>query len=236
MAATSASSYEAGKFRSYAPGQLVALAMRHAPLFPAGKGWSYSNTNYILAGMIIQKVTGESWDHEVNARIIKPLGLRHTITPGSFPFISGPHADGYMKFGPSTWTDTTVMNMTVAWAAGAIISTNEDMHRFYSALFGGRLLRPAQLAEMLTTTAETDSNPPGMRYGLGPQWTPLSCGGGYYGHSGDSVGYHFRDGISADWRRDVMVSYTGDFSQQTSAAAQALIDHELCGTRQSGPG
>jgi D-alanyl-D-alanine carboxypeptidase len=231
VAATSARGYQATMFRSYTPGQLVALAMRHVPLFSAGKGWSYSNTNYILAGMIIQKVTGESWAQEVNARIIKPLGLRHTFTPGSSPFIPGPHAEGYAKFGTRTWTDTTVMNMTVAWSAGAIISTNEDMHRFLSALLDGKLLRPAQLAEMLTTTGEPDGGPSGMRYGLGLQWTPLSCGGGYYGHSGDALGYHFRDGITPDGRRDVMVSYTGDFSKQTSAAAVALIDHELCETR-----
>lgn len=69
-AAASADGYEANKFRTYRPEELVALAMAYPPVFAPGTSWSYSNTNYVLAGMIIDRVTGHTWRQEVNARIL----------------------------------------------------------------------------------------------------------------------------------------------------------------------
>ncbi|MGW1102464.1 serine hydrolase domain-containing protein [Streptomyces sp. NPDC002540] len=129
------------RVRTYTPEELVGLAMQLPPNFPPdGEQWSYSNTNYILAAMITQKVTGRSWAKEVNDRIIRPLGLRGTSTPGTFPFILGPHAQGYAF---STGTDVTVLNSSMAVGSGSVISTAHDLNRFYAALLGGRLLAPA---------------------------------------------------------------------------------------------
>jgi CubicO group peptidase (beta-lactamase class C family) len=80
----SADGYRAERFRTYTPKELVGLGMQHAPNFSPGAGWSYSNTNYMLAAMITQKVTGRSWAQEVNDGIIRPLGLRDTSRPGVF--------------------------------------------------------------------------------------------------------------------------------------------------------
>jgi D-alanyl-D-alanine carboxypeptidase len=227
-----AAGYLANRFRTYSPEDLVALAMRHAPNFPPGTKASYSNTNYILAGMIIKRVTGRSWAQEVNARIVRPLGLRHTHTPGTFPFIPGPHAKGYANFGTDTTTDVTVINPSVADAAGSILSTTHDLTRFYTALVDGRLLAPAQLEEMTTTVAapELEGAWPGARYGLGLGWFPLSCGGAYVGHPGDVPGYHTWNGITLDADRAVVVSVTGDGSPRTQQAVNTLTDHQLCGT------
>jgi len=85
--------FEANRMRTYTPQELVALAMQHPAYFAPGTGVAYSNTNYVLLGMIIDRVTGHSWADEVRARIIAPLGLRHTRTPGTYPFIDGPHAE-----------------------------------------------------------------------------------------------------------------------------------------------
>ncbi|MFI9064310.1 serine hydrolase domain-containing protein [Streptomyces sp. NPDC053429] len=87
----SAQTYFANRWRAYQPEEVVALAMRHEPDFPAGTGWAYSNTNYVLAGMIIEKITGRTWEQQVPDRILRPLGLERTDTPGTKPFLPHPH-------------------------------------------------------------------------------------------------------------------------------------------------
>ena len=148
---TEAMAFQEDRFRTYTPQRLVALAMRHSPTIQPGTGFAYSDTDYILAGMIIQRVTGRSWQDEVNARIIRPLGLQHTVTPGTYPLITGPRAEGYADFGTTTPMDVTAFNPSAAGASGSMVSTADDLTRFYTALIGGRLLSPAQLAAMETT-------------------------------------------------------------------------------------
>ncbi|MGV9849902.1 serine hydrolase domain-containing protein [Streptomyces sp. NPDC003442] len=232
-ALNSADGYRAERFRTYTPEKLVRLAMRHPPNFPPGTDWSYSNTNYILAAMIIHEVTGRSWAQEVNARIIRPLGLRDTSTPGTFPSIPGPHAHGYAAFGmdtgigtsTGTGIDVTTLNPSMAVGSGSIISTTHDLNRFYAALLGGRLLAPAQLDEMTTTKPAPEL---GVRYGLGLGEIPLSCGGGYFGHPGELLGYHTWGGVTRDGTRTAVVYATSDGGQDTQQAMSTLVDQELC--------
>lgn len=232
-AITSREGFEADRYTTWTDEQLVKIAMRHAPDFEPGAKWAYSNTNYILAGMIIEKATGRSWQQEVTRRIVRPLGLRDTLTPDAQSRIPGPHLRGYSGFGePGPAIDVTDFNPTAAGAAGAMISTTGDVSRFFSALLGGRLLHPAQLAEMKVTVRAAELDPvwPGARYGLGLMEIPLSCGGAYYSHAGDLAGYTTRDGVSADGRRVVVVEATGDGAPDlsTDKAQNKLIDRELC--------
>lgn len=233
---TSMAGFQAGRYRTWTDAQLVAIATRHAPDFAPGTDWEYSNTNYTLAGMIIEEVTGHSWQHEVTARVIRPLGLRHTLAPATDPRIPGPHMKGYSAFGEDRPAiDVTEFNPSGAGAAGAMISTTGDLSRFYQALLGGRLLKPAQLAEMRTTVRAADLDPvwSGARYGLGLMRIPLSCGGTYYSHGGDLSGYTTRSGVSGDGRRVVVVEATGDGSAPdlaTMHTANTLIDKQLCAT------
>lgn len=228
----SAAGYRRNWSRSYSPEQLVSLAMRHKPNFAPGTSWSYSNTNYILVGMIVDRVTGRSWQHEINTRIIAPLGLKSTHIPGNNPFLGGPHANGYEQFpdaaGP---TDVTRLNSTLAGSAGELVSTTTDLNRFFRALVGGELIGPAQLREMERTVAVPPDfgAPAGFRYGLGLAWQPLSCGGGYWGHPGDVLGYHTMDGVTPDGKRSVTVSMSGPASDSASDAAETLVDDALCG-------
>ena len=227
----SADGYQAERFRTYTPEELVGLAMQHPPNFSPGADWSYSNTNYILAAMITQKVTGRSWAQEVNDRIIRPLGLRGTSTPGTFPFIPGPHAQGYAfgtGTGTGTGTDVTVLNSSMAVGSGSVISTAHDLNRFYAALLGGRLLAPAQLDEMTTTVPAPEL---GVRYGLGLAEIPLSCGGSYFGHRGELLGYLTWGGATRDGARTAVVYVTSDGGQDTEQAMITLVDQELCRTR-----
>lgn len=116
---------------------------------------------------------------------------------------------------------------TAAGSAGAVISTTGDLNRFWSALVGGRLLRPAQLAEMQSTAATppTSGERPGERYGLGVMWIPLSCGG-YWGHTGYVPGYITL--VGATDHRSAAVETTGDGG--TTEAIYGLVDAQLCGT------
>ncbi|MEW1891996.1 serine hydrolase domain-containing protein [Streptomyces sp. NPDC085659] len=224
-ALNSAAGYRAERFRTYTPGELVRLAVSDAPRFPPGKGWSYSNTNYVLAAMIIEEVTGRSWAREVKARIIRPLGLSGTSVPGTFPLVRGPHAHGYAAFGTEEATDVTTLDPSMAFGSGAVISTAHDLSRFYAALLGGRLLTPAQLGELTDTV---DAPELGVRYGLGIAEIPLSCGGTYFGHRGELLGYTTWAGATADGRRSAAVYVNSEGGQGTQNAMTALVDQQLC--------
>ncbi|WP_239079334.1 serine hydrolase domain-containing protein [Streptomyces sp. SID7909] len=236
----SAAGYRVNRWTTYTSRQRVALAMKDPPSFAPGLGWEYSNTNYVLAGMVIKAVTGHSWEHEVRARILRPLRLTRTLTPGNWPFLPGSHARNYQQFEPGgAMTDTTVAYLSFdADADGSMISTAADTNRFYTALVQGRLLAPAQLAEMQgTVEVPADRGfPPGTRDGLGLFWTPLPCGGGYWGHSGDGFGYLLWPATAPDGRTIVTVSLhsrPGDESTATrqTQAVTALVDRALCSAR-----
>ncbi|HWO65529.1 MAG TPA: serine hydrolase domain-containing protein [Umezawaea sp.] len=232
--------FEQNRYLTLTPEEAVGLAMKSAPTFAPGTDWAYSNTNYVLAGMVIAKVTGNTWQHEVRSRIIRPLGLRDTSAPDTAPSIPGPHAIGYERFsaeGPDI--DATELNPSWAGAAGAIISTTEDANEFLRALLSGRVLRPAQLAAMRDTVPATrfEAGWPGVRYGLGLMFVPNSCGGSW-AHGGDIHGFKTRNGVTSDGSRSVVVSINTDsmvpkpgVPAPTKDVAIDLIDHALCGTR-----
>lgn len=221
-------SFEERRFDHYEPEELVAVAMRHPPIFEPGTAWSYSNTNYVLVGMIIESVTGNPWWEEVRNRIIEPLGLVQT-TVGNDAQMPEPHARGYYQFpdgGPLV--DVTLLDPSAGDAGGAIISTPEDVTRFFSALLGGELLNPELLAEMQDSVPEGDG-----RYGLGLGWGPLSCGGGYWRHGGAVPGYLSFEGFSEDGNRGVVLSVSSWRADDVANYAQDeasfdLIDNVFC--------
>ncbi|TPQ17260.1 beta-lactamase family protein [Streptomyces sporangiiformans] len=237
----SAAGYRKHRWTTYTSEQRVAFAMTHPPAFEPGTRWEYSNTNYILAGMVIKAVTGRSWDQEVKSRIVRPLHLTRTHLPGGNPYLPRPHARNYQQFdqsgpGSGTMTDTTIAYLPFDGDAdGSIISTTADTNRFFSALLSGRLLAPAQLAEMRRTVDVPDApgEVPGERYGLGLEWTPLTCGGGYWGHSGSGFGYLAWPATTPDGRTSVTVAVHSRPADEKTAVRQIqgitdLIDHALC--------
>jgi D-alanyl-D-alanine carboxypeptidase len=190
----------------WTPQQLLDIAFEHAPLFPPGTGFSYSDTNFFLAAYIVEAVTGHSFDRELRARILRPLGLSGTDLPRTTA-IWGPHLHGYFPFGdPPVATDLTYM-YPWAWAAGGLTTTVRDSARFYRALFGGRLIGPALMREMMTTIPDSASDLPSGS-GLGVQrWTP--CGPAW-GHSGNVGGYLVYTWISTDLRHETVLAINGD--------------------------
>jgi D-alanyl-D-alanine carboxypeptidase len=227
---TSVETYQKFRFESFTPDQLVAMAMAHEPDFAPGQSWSYSNTNYALIGMIIGKVTGRDWASQVRDRIIRPLGLRHTFAPAADTDLPDPHASAYLYLDRNTSIETADANLTWAGAAGALVTTAADLSRFWDAIGRGTLLRPAQQKEMRTTVLATtfQGDRPGLRYGLGLQWAPLSCGGGYWSHDGDVPGFSTRTGVSADGRDTVVISISTSADTPVDQAAWAMIDHVFC--------
>jgi D-alanyl-D-alanine carboxypeptidase len=227
--------YLAHRYDHYTEAELVAIAMRHAPLFAPGTAWSYSNTDYVVAGMLVAAVTGHAWATEVRSRILVPLGLRHTGYPADRPTLPQPHAEAYQQFGPGLLVDVTDVNATVADAAGGMVSTTSDLARFWQALQRGQLLRPQQMAQLHETVLATQfqSLRPGVAYGLGIMFIPNRCGG-YWAHWGGVPGTSTLDGVTPDGRRAVVWYETttlGDpvASQAVTARDISLLDDLICG-------
>jgi D-alanyl-D-alanine carboxypeptidase len=218
------------EFHQFSRPDLLNIALASQPDFIPGTGWNYSNTNYILLGMIIEKVTHDSWENEVTRRIIGPLGLRHTYAPGTSIALPQPHATGYLFFSKDTKIDVTAQNMSWADSAGALISTAGDLTRFWSAIGRGALLPPAQAREMRDTVAASgdSASVPGSRYGLGIWFIPLSCGGGYWSHEGDVPGYNTVSAVSGDGRTTVVLSVNSNIDDPVLAAEYGLVDHVMC--------
>ncbi len=178
--------------KRWEPEELVAYVLDEEPEFAAGEGWEYSDTNYILLGMVIESITGRSLYEEVDERILRPLELRNTV-PSDGRLIPG-LVQGYAGPGnPFTGTDEVlladgryVLNPQFEWAGGGYASTTEDLARWAEAVYEGQAFDPGLLPMVLNGVPARLG--PGSRYGLGViiQETPL---GVTYGHSGFFPGY-----------------------------------------------
>ncbi|MFD7992656.1 serine hydrolase domain-containing protein [Streptomyces mexicanus] len=209
--------------------ELLSIALAHPPVeVDAPDGFHYSNTDYVLLAMLIEKVTGRPYGTEVEQRIVNRLHLRSTSVPGDAAVIPGPHPRGYAR--PAAGADpvdVTELNPTVAAGSGDMISSASDMSRFLSALLGGRLLRPAQLAEMMDV--EPTGHAGSRAYGLGLERWPLPCGGVFWGHQGDMLGFQTMSGATADGRQaTVMVTLDPGGSDAQDADVRAAVTTALC--------
>jgi D-alanyl-D-alanine carboxypeptidase len=212
---------------------LVNIALAHHRTFKPGEGWRYSNTDYLVAGMLIEKVTGQTYGEQIRRRVITPLGLHQTYVPGDATTIPGPHPSGYVRPGEDApLMDITAINPSVAGPAGGMISSGADLNRFMDALVRGRLLHPAQLREMMKTRPTGD--PDGRAYGLGLESRPLPCGGLYWGHTGDMLGYETVAGATVDGRQaTVMVNLDPGGPDAQDGDMNAAVQTALCAGRPS---
>ncbi|HEX6343221.1 serine hydrolase domain-containing protein [Umezawaea sp.] len=173
------------RFHTYHPDELVRLSLSKPPRFAPGTDWSYSNTNYTLAGLLVEDITGRPFADEVRRRILHPLGLRHTELPGADPDIAEPHSHGYYHYqhaGEWKTVDVTRQNTSLFFAAGDMISTTQDLSTFFSALLSGALLPAPLLAEMRTPH-------PKIGYGLGLFVEETDCGTTVLRHNGSTIGH-----------------------------------------------
>ncbi|HEY7031504.1 MAG TPA: serine hydrolase domain-containing protein [Thermomicrobiales bacterium] len=169
--------------RVWTPLEVLAYAdgAKHAPYFAPGEGSHYSNTAYVLLGLIVERAAGQALADRLHARILDPLGLADTFA-ATEP-VRGGKADAYQPI-DGELVDVSAIDLSSLGTAGGMVSTTRDVARFADALFGGELLRPATLAQMLTFIP---SGRPGFEAGLGVMrfQTPE---GALIGHPGDGAG------------------------------------------------
>ncbi|MGW2402541.1 serine hydrolase domain-containing protein [Kitasatospora sp. NPDC001664] len=148
---------------TYRPEELLRLSLAKPARFEPGTDWSYSNTNYVLARLLVERLAGRPYAEEMHHRLLGPLGLTGTLVPDASPELPGPHAHGYYTYRDGEeWRTVDVTRSNPSWisAAGDMISTTRDLHVFFSALLGGRLLPAELMAEMRTPHTK-------FAYGLG---------------------------------------------------------------------
>jgi D-alanyl-D-alanine carboxypeptidase len=225
--------------KGWRPLELVQRAVAHPPEFAPGTSWKYSNTNYILLGLVVAAVDRAPEPlqmaapaFEVYRRIVAPLGLWHTRFPLTDPDIHGPHPHGYTIGAPPEWglpavLDTTRFNPSWAWTAGAIVSTLDDVADFHRALFTGKLLGPEQQRELQTTVVAA----PGVGYGLGVFKLDTPCGTAW-GHDGGTPPFVSISLTSPDGSRQAAMMATRDantWTDQIAADYGTAIMTAFCG-------
>lgn len=131
---------------TFPPDSLLAIAFRHPPTFAPGTSWEYSNTNTVLLGLLMEKVTGKTADQIIEEKVLQPLNLTNTYWGGSF-FLSSPFTHGYNASTGGGLIDATNWNPSWGYTAGALISTIPDMKIWAKALVEGKLLSERMKSE-----------------------------------------------------------------------------------------
>ncbi|GHC55240.1 serine hydrolase domain-containing protein [Streptomyces cinnamoneus] len=224
--------------RTYRPEQLVALADGLGPRHEPGTEFTYSNAGYIVLGMLVEKVTGHGLGEEMRRRVLAPAGMTRTYLPLTDPHLYGPHATGYYlptgadPTAPGALRPVTELNPSFAWAAYGLVSDARDVGRFYRALFGGRLVRPASLAQM-RTGVDTRQAPVFPHYGLGLESAGLTCGE-RWGGTGSIPGYQTFAFADADGTRRMTLSVSVQRNDPEVAAmifpGLDALNEYFCGT------
>ncbi|MBB2900998.1 D-alanyl-D-alanine carboxypeptidase [Kineococcus radiotolerans] len=214
----------------FEPSQLLQAALDQPASFAPGTRFEYSNTNYVVAGLLVQRVTGRPIGEQITERIIEPLHLRDTYWPTTGDQdIRGRHPQGYDLDTAATPVDVTDTDPSLGWAAGQLISTPSDLARFLDALVGGELLAPAELAQMRTTVPAPGFEPRGeWAYGLGLARTTLSCGLEAWGHGGDIQGFETRNLVTTDGRAAVVAVTALPRTLEAIGRVDAAVDTALC--------
>jgi D-alanyl-D-alanine carboxypeptidase len=214
-------------------GEAIRVAAGHGPLFAPGAGFAYSNTNYLLLAMIVEAITERPFGDELTDRIFRPLGLRHTSYPTSSD-VAPSHIHGYLQVDTETLFDVTPWSPTFYGPAGAIVSSTDDVARFYRALLTGQLLDRAGLRAMKTidpvaTGGVPDSGILGGGWGLGLLREELPCGVAW-GHDSEIPGYMTAAWNSADASRQVVVVVNSNFGhdEPVSEAMRKLLVMAYC--------
>ncbi|MFW6691743.1 serine hydrolase domain-containing protein [Streptomyces sp. MAR4 CNX-425] len=224
--------------------EYLAPALDHPADFEPGARWGYSNTNYLVLGLLIKNVTGEDYRTYIERTIIEPLHLKDTYWPAEGEYtIRGPHARNY-GVDPTDpeggVTDVTELPGHEFGASGGLVTTPADQNTFWKALFGGRLLPGWALRLMTHDTTDVgglDTYPEGSRYGYGVASFPLSCGGAYWGHGGDLPGDSVAGGHAGRGRGTVTVYTTTSAAEgDRLTGLQGAADAALCAKGRTGHG
>jgi D-alanyl-D-alanine carboxypeptidase len=213
--------------------ELVKYDLDKPPLFEAGKGFAYSDTNYILVGLIIEKITGRSYYRELEGQILKPLKLRHT-SPSDRRTISGmvsAYTDPNNPFGlpgKVCFDGKDVLNPQIEWTGGGLASTAPDLARWAWLLLGGHVLKDSSLKEMLAGVPARSEG----RYGLGIGIHETDLGPAY-GHDGEFPGFNsvmayfprYKIAVALQFNTDTEDRYKVSLRDSAIQVAQVIVSH-----------
>jgi D-alanyl-D-alanine carboxypeptidase len=203
---------------AFPPDQLLAIGLAESPIFEPGAQFNYSNTNTVLLGMVIEKVTGQSVGDVIGARVLEPLGLANTSWPGESTALPDPYAQGYTLQGDAATPDhpsnATHWNPAWGWTAGELISNMDDLLTYARALGTGQgLLEPTTQAERL------GSFPGTAGYGIA-----LGCTDGWVGHTGELPGYNTSVFYDTATDSTVVVQANSDIASGACPQSPTLTD------------
>ena len=209
-----------------APRDVLDVALARPAVFEPGGRWEYSNTNYLILGLLIERVTQRPLGEHVQERIAAPLALEHTYLPAAGErTIRGEHPHGYHSADATELADITVMDPSFAWSAGAVVSTPSELNAFMQAALDGTLLTEASVAELQDAVPAGDALWPEATYGLGWQSYPLSCGGVAWGHGGDIPGTQTRNAVGPDGTAVTIAVTALPWAIVDPADEERLLDH-----------
>ncbi len=221
--------FESVRNKVFSYQELVDLSLREPRTTEPGVAYKYSNTNFVVVGMLIEKATGNGVAKEYERRIIKPLKLRNTSYVHPSTQIKGLHTRGYLHPDEAGAPLVDSTEQTVSWAqsAGAVISNPADLNTFTSALLGGRLLPAGMLDAMVTMTPTDTTNT--RFYGLGLRRYDLSCGTSVYGHTGTVQGFYTYAFSTRDGRRSLSAMANTSNKGEANTALGGTLEAAFCG-------
>ncbi|MGE7388032.1 serine hydrolase domain-containing protein [Streptomyces sp. NPDC004126] len=243
----SAASLDDNRYRRFSPAELIRLGLDAPPAGePGGPTGVYSNTNYLLLGELLERVTGTPAQEYITRDVIRRAGLRHTSFP-SGPEIEGPHSRMYeAAFGLlDPPRDYSAYDMSWAGTGAALVSTMADVNRFYALLLDGRIVSRASLDEMRRTVPVRHLDGKTIQYGLGLHKVTIPGCGTFWGHDGSAWGAGTMSMTRADGRRQMSVAVNlqrwtapdpagGRPPHPIDTALNELYDEAMCDGRDTG--
>jgi D-alanyl-D-alanine carboxypeptidase len=201
-------SLDDNRFRQFSRAELIQLGLSAPPSGePGGPTGVYSNTNYLILGELLEKVTGLPAEEYITRHVIRRAGLRHTAFPDG-PRIQGPHPRMYESLHGviDPPRDYSVYNMSWVTTGAGLVSTMADLDRFYGRLLAGRIVSRASLAEMQRTIPVVALDGSTVQYGLGLHRRDIPGCGTFWGHDGSAWGAGTVSFTRADGRRQMSVA------------------------------
>jgi len=175
--------------KDFNPRMIVAWAMKQKPYFPPGKGYHYSNTNYLLIGMIIEAITKESVGNQIRKRLLEPFGLTQTFFPETQE-MPNPWARGYGLDKQGKWEDVSnTIPVALMGSAGEMISDMNDIRRWIEMYATGKTIGSGSYQDLINCIPFLGNT----SFGLG-----ITCSAGWYGYTGALPGYNTADYYSPE--------------------------------------
>ncbi|MEU9351430.1 serine hydrolase domain-containing protein [Streptomyces griseoloalbus] len=222
--------FEAVRTKVFSYQELIDLSTARPLNNTPGAAYSYSNTNFVVLGQLIEHITGTPIATHYQERIFAPLRLRNTSYVHPQTALSGSYARGYLRQDDTSLPLVDSTEQTVSWAqsAGAVISNAADLNRFFSALLSGRLLPERQLQDMTTMVPVTADGK--QSYGLGLRGRQLSCNTTVYGHTGTVQGYYTYAFTTSDGTRSMTSLANTSNNGTVNSTLGATLEASFCGT------